>query len=336
MRSGSVLDAIRDIIQQDVNQRGLCADPADNLITACPGDFAAAAESLADCASPTVGILTGFYIPHAQPPCGETDGPLGAVFLARAFAGLGFRVVLYTDGFCKRALEVGLDASDTRGLARVVTVLPNLTPDLAGQQIDSDQLSHLIAIERVGPGHSAASIRAQGGNDADAVHRFELEVPLAERDRLRNMRGLDISHLMAPGHLLVEAANERADQITTIGVGDGGNEIGMGKIPWAVIQKNIARGGRIACRVPTTHLIVAGISNWGAYGLAFAVTLLRQGKWTELLSEVKEQSILQAMVEQGPLVDGVTGTQTISVDGLPFERYAGPLRNFQALAAGQP
>jgi hypothetical protein len=335
MRSASVLHAIRDIIQQDVNQRGLRADPVDNLITACPGDFAAAAQSLADCPAPTVGLLTGFFIPHAQPPCGETDGPLGAVFLARAFAGLGIRVVLYTDEFCKRALEVGLDAADTRGLARVVTVLPNLTLDLARQQIEREQLSHLIAIERVGPGHSAASIRARGGSDADTVHRFELEVPPPKRDRLRNMRGLDISQLMAPGHLLVEAANERAGQITTIGIGDGGNEIGMGKIPWAVIQKNIARGGLIACRIPTTHLIVAGISNWGAYGLALAVTLLHGGKWSELLSDAREKTILQAMVEQGPLVDGVTGTQTISVDGLPFEHYAEPLRKFHALAAGR-
>ena len=332
MIDGSVLDAIRDIIQLDVNKRGLCADPTHNLVTACAGDFAAAAHSLADSPSATVGILTGFFIPHAKPPCGETDGPLGGVFLARAFAGLGLRVVLYTDEFCVRSLEVGLAAARIEKLARVVNVPANLTLELARQQITRDALTHLIAIERVGPGHTADSIRSQHEN---VTTQFELEVPHQERDRLRNMRGLDISHLMAPGHLLVEAANERSSQVTTIGIGDGGNEIGMGKIHWSIIQKNIARGGLIACRIPTEHLIVAGISNWGAYGLAFAVAMLRgQREWDDLLSEDREKAILQTMVEQGPLVDGVTGSQTISVDGLPFERYAEPLRQFQAIAAG--
>ena len=42
----------------------------------------------------------------------------------------------------------------------------------------------------------------------------------------------------------------------------------MGKIPWEVIRRNIPGGGLVACRVPTDHLIVCGVSNWGAYGLA--------------------------------------------------------------------
>jgi hypothetical protein len=32
------------------------------------------------------------------------------------------------------------------------------------------------------------------------------------------------------------------------------------------------------------------------------------------------------MVERGPLVDGVTGRPTVTVDGLGFERYAEALR----------
>ena len=44
-------------------------------------------------------------------------------------------------------------------------------------------------------------------------------------------------------------------------LGDGGNEIGMGKIPHETIVKNIPNGDLIHCRVPTDHLIVAGVSN---------------------------------------------------------------------------
>ena len=150
------------------------------------------------------------------------------------------------------------------------------------------------------------------------------------------MRGADITASMAPGHLLVEAANSLAPAIVTIGIGDGGNEIGMGKIPWQIIRSNINRGGLIACRTPTTHLIVCGISNWGAYGLAVAVRLLRgETPVEELLDGPTERTILQAMVEEGPLVDGVLGKQSLSVDGLEFERYITPFQRFRALASCQ-
>src|SRR5262249_35920273 len=84
-------------VQDDIGQRGLRADPAANLITASTGDFQAACRSIAEAAKPTIAVVTGFFIPHAQPPTGETDGPLGALFLARALAPLGIRAVLATD-----------------------------------------------------------------------------------------------------------------------------------------------------------------------------------------------------------------------------------------------
>ena len=81
--TSDVLLSIRDAIQQDPGRRGLAADPASNLITECAGDFAAACHSLANSPHAAVAIVTGFLIPTAQPPSGETDGPLGALFLAR-------------------------------------------------------------------------------------------------------------------------------------------------------------------------------------------------------------------------------------------------------------
>src|SRR5438132_14058696 len=119
------LDTIRDLIQQDVGNRGLRADPDANLITACPGDFAAACRSIFETPAAAIGIVTGFYIPHGQPPCGETDGPLGALFLARALTPLGMKVVLATDEFCIAALQAGLAAAGLRKLVTVVA-LPNV------------------------------------------------------------------------------------------------------------------------------------------------------------------------------------------------------------------
>ena len=122
--------------------------------------------------------------------------------------------------------------------------------------------------------------------------------------------------------------------MTTIGIGDGGNEIGMGKIRWDTIRRNIPNGALIACRVPTDYLIVAGVSNWGAYALAAGVALLMNKSLPPDLFDVeREREILRIMVEKGPLADGATGQHTFTVDGLPFEVYAGPLRELGRISS---
>ena len=112
----------------------------------------------------------------------------------------------------------------------------------------------------------------------------------------------------------------------TIGIGDGGNEIGMGKIPHETIVKNIPNGDLIHCRVPTDHLIVAGVSNWGAYALAAGIYVLRGVKPPpDLFDPDREREILEVMVREGPLVDGKTGKQEATVDGLSWDEYVKPL-----------
>ncbi len=292
--SDAVLREIRDLIQRDVNRRGLATDPEANLVNACPGDFAAACRGIAETPHAALCIVTGFYIAHADPPCGETDGPLGALFLARALTPLGIPVALATDPFCLHALKVGVEAA---GLAAAVPII-----DLAAQEIP--RLTHLVALERVGPSESGPCY---------------------------SMRGRDISAYMTPVHRFFEK-DARPAGVATIGVGDGGNEIGMGKIARDVIARNIPNGGRIACRVPTDHLIVCGVSNWDAYALAAGVALLRGAKLDPTLFNVeRERELLRIMVEKGPLVDGVTGKATVSVDGLPFDQYVEPLRRLKEL-----
>jgi len=318
------LHELRDLIQNDVGKRGLRTDPERNLINACPDDFAAACRSLADHAAPGLAIVTGFYIPTATPPAGETDGPLGALFLARALVLLGISVVVVTDDFCVQALAAGLKECDLQESVPIVT-LP--TPSQAKNMTHLDywqyfdqrkgiaNLTHVLAIERVGPSHT---------HDA---------VPLADRDRCHTMRGRDITDLMSPAHRLFEEA-QRQGNITTIGIGDGGNEIGMGKISWDVIDRNIPRGGLVACRIPTQHLIVCGVSNWGAYALAAGVAILRGEKLAaELFDPMREQQALEVMVKAGPLVDGVTGVPSATVDGLTWAQYADVLVKMKPLAA---
>ena len=308
--------AIRDAIQSDPGNRGLARDPQANLINACPGDLAAACRSIAEHPAPVVGVVTGFWIPAAQR--GETDGPLGAVFLLRALEALGIPACILTDPFCSPACGAGLRAAGVLpgpSSVRVLSEQPLRQPPLT--------LTHLIALERVGPSHTPESIRAQPGATEQTVQAFRADVPAADHDRCHTMRGLDITDLMRPAAWLFERPARPA---VTIGIGDGGNEIGMGKIPWDVIRRNIPDGGRIACRVATDHLIVAGVSNWGAYALAAGVALLRgvalPAEWFDAEAERK---ILAFMVEHGPLVDGVTGERAARVDGLPWADYAAVL-----------
>jgi hypothetical protein len=298
------LDQVRQLIQNDVNQRGLARDPHENLFTVCRDDFADACRSIAGTPRASVGVVTGFFIPHGQPPCGETDGPLGALFLSRAFATLNIPIVLFTDSFCLHALKVGLRSAglSEKGVEAVFDV-DGTIPDAVFR------LTHLIALECVGPSYDG---------------------------RCRNMRGRDVTDEMAPAHRLFEEAANASSDITTIGIGDGGNEVGMGKIPPAIIARNIPHGETIACRVPTDHLLVAGVSNWGAYALAAGVALLRQHPLPSELFDIScERELLRLMVERGPLVDGVTGNQTVSVDGLPFDDYIEPLRRIGELLSNE-
>jgi hypothetical protein len=326
----AALATIRDLIQEDVGNRGLRTDPNENLIGACPGDFARACHSLAEAVQPAIGMVTGFLIPHAEPPSGETDGPLGALFLARALVPLGIKVVLVTDEFCLRALEAGLAATSlTKAVGLIALPSRNWLPDSFWDKLLKPfaPLTHLIALERVGPSHTPDSMRSQPGTTEAAAAQFLQEVPPEHYDRCHTMKGRDITAFMSPAHILFETCARFSPGIATIGIGDGGNEIGMGKIPWQVIRRNIPGGGLVACRVPTDHLIVCGVSNWGAYGLAAGVRLLRGCSPDAGLFDVeRERDLLRVMVEQGPLVDGVTGKATVSVDGLAFERYAEPLR----------
>jgi hypothetical protein len=328
------LEALRNLIQEDVGNRGLRTDPAANLITATPHDFETACCSVADTAQPALAVVTGFFIPHARPPAGETDGPLGALFLARALTPLGMKVVLVTDDFCTRALQVGLEAC---GLSASVPVVTLPSPEQAAalgpagyRQKFAEQagrLTHLVALERVGPSHTPETLRLQPGSTPAVLEQYLREVPIEHHDRCHTMKGRDITATMSPAHWLFEAAGGQEPRITTIGIGDGGNELGMGKIPWDVIRRNIPGGAVVACRVAADHLIVCGISNWGAYGLAAGVRLLRgAAPAAELFDPGREKALLALMVEQGPLVDGVTGQPAVAVDGLSFERYAEPLR----------
>jgi hypothetical protein len=296
MTPNEKLAAILAAIQTDPGNRGLARDPHDNLLTACPGDLAAACRSIANTDKASLAVITGFYIASATPPAFETDGPLGAVFLARALLPSDVQVGLVTDSWCIPALLAGINFC-------------NLAPSVTVQRVVTEPIgpvTHVLAIERVGP------------ND---------------QGQCFTMRGRDVTEFTEPAHTMFRG-EANTSRPPTIGIGDGGNEIGMGKIAHETIVKNIPNGDLIHCRVATDHLIVCGVSNWGAYALAAGVYILRGVKPpADLFDPDREREILEVMVREGPLVDGATGKQTATVDGLSWDEYVKPLVRIREILA---
>jgi len=65
-----------------------------------------------------------------------------------------------------------------------------------------------------------------------------------------------------------------SNKITTIGIGDGGNELGMGKVHQQIKQK-VPMGNTIASNISCDYLITCGVSNWGGFGVAAGLYALR-------------------------------------------------------------
>jgi len=96
-------------------------------------------------------------------------------------------------------------------------------------------------------------------------------------------------------------------QCPTIAIGDGGNEIGMGKVADALQGLDI-----VASTTDCDELIVADVSNWGAYGI---ISLLSFWNGRDLLGEIVPLEILRYISELGS-VDGVTRVNQLTEDGL--------------------
>ena len=168
-------------------------------------------------------------------------------------------------------------------------------------------LSHLIAVERVGPSHTPESLARQERVGEPPHDSFLGKVPVEHRDHCHNMRGENIDRFAGDIHQLFEDVAD-VSGAKTIGIGDGANEIGMGTVPWEDLERRLTgeQSGRVPCRIATDWNIVAGTSNWGAYALAASVAQLR-GRTSALapFDSRQQQTVLEQMVAEGPAVDGV-------------------------------
>ncbi|MFT5657706.1 MAG: hypothetical protein ACI9KN_000980 [Gammaproteobacteria bacterium] len=130
-----------------------------------------------------------------------------------------------------------------------------------------------------------------------------------------NMRGEDISPRTACFDTFMNLS-----ECPTIAVGDGGNEIGMGNVSAALKDLNI-----VPCTTHCDELIVADVSNWGAYGMISFLSLWNN---RDLLKEIDPLSILKYISKLGS-VDGVTRINQLTEDGLPVTEGESILRELR-------
>lgn len=243
-----------------------------------------------------VVILTGFPVRLGLHNfTGETDGPLGAANLAFAFESIGVPVWLLTD---EEAYWVVNAAVTRRGCKCRPLMLPKYEADeFIAAQLDAIKPSHVLTIERPG--------KARDGH-------------------YHNMRGGIIDAMFVDASSIIEAARERG--ITTISIGDGGNEIGMGALA-ETIEKYVPHGEAICAREVADIALISGVSNWWGWGVS--ALLSRMYGINLLPSDDMEWGMLHEMVLAGS-VDGCTKKPEETVDNLPMEVHLGVLSNVRS------
>jgi len=246
-----------------------------------------AAQRIAEAASKgdSVFILTGFPIPPLN--IAETDGPLGAAVLAQTLQAVGFKPILVTDDLCSKSVK----AADPKAQLIKVPVDAEKACLQAEQLLSEYNPSALLAIER------------PGWNSKQEYH---------------NMRGLNISDIVGKTDYLF--ASGRKQRALTIGIGDGGNELGCGLI-LETVRKHVPYGAKcqcscnsgIAAATPADVLVIAGVSNWGAYGIAACLSLLKGLEYKH--SKQNELQLLNRVVKAGA-IDSISLEPKPYVDGL--------------------
>lgn len=307
-----MFDLIDRIVALDMGQRGVAGlyEPARAL---CGEPIsAAAARPLAGLQRGDVVIVLTGSLTRAgvSPQIAENDGPVGVASLARAI----------THGF--NAIPLILVEESIRDKVAAITRVagPNVvTREQARIAVDTPRYTSVAVVEsgriddEEARAHAAALLSETAPKAVISVERSGLTAD----GTYRNARGEDYSEGRARlDHVVLEAA---ARGIPTIGIGDGGNEIGMGAIPDAVAA-HIPHGPVLCSTVATDVLFPVGVSNWGCYAVAAALAVMT-GNEDLIHTPDLERRLIEAAPQIG-LVDGSTGRLEPTADGLPLAVHA--------------
>lgn len=276
-----------------------------------------AAEALAAGLSPgrIAMIATGWLDrPHVSLDIAETDGPPGAAVLARALhVAFGAIPFLFVEEQIVGPMTAVVHAAGLRCVS----------PEQALAARGGSGALHAAAVIALPSDRARAEALAE-----DMLARFDVGAFVAiekggenRRGRIRTSRGADTTDALGKADALLEAC--RARGIASVGIGDGGNEIGMGLIHDRLagrLRNSLGADGTsddgVLPHQPVDALVAATVSNWGAYGVAAALAVLLRNP-DILHSTEMEEAILRASAAAG-FIDGVSGYVGPTADGLPL------------------
>lgn len=329
-----VAQTIENFMTLDLTGVGLIAKIYDALQEKQPGPACMQAAELITARVRSHGgpvvIATGFPEGAGVP---ETDGPVGAALMARAFfLGLGIETVILTDedwltmteGTCRGAGLAPLPFPADGKVKPVDFIRPvyiRTTPkDASGCKAITDAILDVTKPSLV------ISIERPGANENGLYH---------------GLGGRPLDGMVADYDQFFRRA--KAEGIPFVAIGDGGNELGMGVVreklktfsPKAVDCGTPGRGG-VAAATAADHLIVSNVSNWGATGLVAALSAYL-GKPTVMHDGALERRCIEQCVSFGG-VDGMFMGPEPAVDGISAVEWEGlvnTLRNTLDRLAGR-
>lgn len=258
-----------------------------------------AAKALIETVKPrdVVLICTGFFDPPSM--IDESDGPVGAVHLARALCvAFDATPVFLTEvanmgRMARLAASAGLEVLDVK-TARTTPYKAAVLP---------------IPIDHERAAKEAARVMA--AYKPAAMVSIEKPAP-SKAGRYHTGVGLDVTDTLGKVDHFVDAAH--ASGVLTIGIGDGGNEVGLGNIIDEVID--IVPGGeKIGAASKADILVLASIANWGSYAIEACIAAALH-KPEVLHSLLDERRVTDGSVNAG-FIDPATGIPNGWIDGTP-------------------
>lgn len=354
-------------------------------------------------------VCSGFYVLHSLGGVAqtefvrggscETDGPLGALALVRAFASRGVNVSLYTGEYNGPVIRAGYDA--------MMEYFGALDPDVAAQLKRHSRCLPFETSAQATPSnpqvtralnqhYSAVFDEPEGQIPQDyselryRMLRSVLELKNAVEtawgdedpgpldclfacERLgapyRNIRGHDISEHTEPIDCLWPLATPAAtteaafkewtaqhkitpemtcamrriagisETVLTLGIGDGGNEVGMAKVvqlPGCAELRpdpSTTNPEFVGLTINGTyrtcdHVIVSTVSNWGGTAFEMAADVMCEvdvdylsllSKSGKTIADLEDKMLQAIMATPQPMsVDGVYNDRAHSVDGMNF------------------
>ena len=295
MEFKDLCEELDKVLRLDVGLRGVVDElyqAARSLVSAPLVE--AASKLIGEVMCGRVIVVTGFKVPPRMAQ--ETDGPPGALVLAKTLMELGLEVSLAIEEDSIEVLKAGAEVLDLECRTISLPVDRPLTDSLR-ELLEPRGPALLVFVEKV------------GANDVGVYH---------------TMFGVDVSRHHSKAEDLLEEARRAGAKV--IAIGDGGNEVGFGAIKDAV-RAFVPRGrdcgcpcrGGIAASSKADIVVASSISNVGCYAVSCALSALNRLAWPH--DHDTELKLLKAMVDAGA-VDGLSGEGVARVDGVPVEVLA--------------